>query len=214
MRLRRDGGFSLYVGGIWGGGERDGWKIGIYDAFALQLPILPSVATNVHSPRLPAPKNQSTTLVVIILVRRPPPHELRLTPPNINILIQILATRLRRLHILGLRHLRINRIARLLIDILELLFRRDVPLQQLQLQARDRILRAAHALDLFTRAVRGARVGHGVPAVAVGDVFEDQGAVASCCVGFAVGDGGFDGEDVHAVYFEARDVLAALVVVG
>lgn len=53
-----------------------------------------------------------------------------------------------------------------------------------------------------------------MPAVAVGDVFKDQGTVAGCCVGFAVLDGCFDGEDVHPVYFETRDVLAAFVVVG
>ena len=49
-------------------------------------------------------------------------------------------------------------------------------------------------------------------AVAVCDVFEDQGAVAGDGVGFAVLDGGFDGEDVHAVDFEAGDVLSTFVV--
>ena len=38
-------------------------------------------------------------------------------------------------------------------------------------------------------------------AVTVGDVFEDEGPVAFGRVAFAVLDGGFDGEDVHAVYF-------------
>lgn len=51
-------------------------------------------------------------------------------------------------------------------------------------------------------------------AVAIGDVFEDEGAVAGGGVGFGVFDGGFDGEDVHPVDFEAGDVLAAFVVFG
>ena len=50
-------------------------------------------------------------------------------------------------------------------------------------------------------------------AVAVGDVFEDERAVAGTGVVAAVLDGGFHGEDVHAVDFEAGDVLAAFVVV-
>jgi len=53
-----------------------------------------------------------------------------------------------------------------------------------------------------------------VATVAVGHVFEDEGAVAGDCVGFAVRDGGFDGEDVHAVYLETGNILTALVVVG
>ena len=53
-----------------------------------------------------------------------------------------------------------------------------------------------------------------MPAVAVGDVFENQGPVTFGGVTFAVLDGGFDGEDVHAVDFEARDVLPAFVVFG
>lgn len=67
-------------------------------------------------------------------------------------------------------------------------------------------------MDLLAGAVRGARVGHGVAAVAVGDIFEDEGPVAGEVEGFAVFDCGFDGEDVHAVDFEAGDVLAAFVV--
>ena len=53
-----------------------------------------------------------------------------------------------------------------------------------------------------------------MPAVAVRDVFEDQGPVAFGREFFAVLDGGFDGEDVHAVDFEPGDVLAAFVVFG
>lgn len=50
--------------------------------------------------------------------------------------------------------------------------------------------------------------------VTVGDIFEDNRTVAGNCVGFGVGDCGFDCEDVHSVYFETRDVLATLVVIG
>jgi hypothetical protein len=169
-------------------------------------------ATNVHSP--PYHSHPQRKLIVVILIRGPSPHELRLTPPHINILVQHLPSRLREFHLLRLLNLLIDRRARLLINGLQLLLGRNIPLKQLLLQARDRVLRGAHALDLLARAVGGARVGHGVPAVAVGDVFEDDGPVAGDCVGFGVRDGCFDGEDVHAVYFEAGDVLPALVVVG
>ena len=50
--------------------------------------------------------------------------------------------------------------------------------------------------------------------VSVGDVFVDQRTLASSCVFLAVLDGGLDGEDVHAVDLQARNVLATLVVVG
>ena len=53
-----------------------------------------------------------------------------------------------------------------------------------------------------------------MPAVAVRDVFEDQGAVAFGGILLAVLDGGFDGEDIHAVDFKAGDVLAAFVIFG
>ena len=49
-------------------------------------------------------------------------------------------------------------------------------------------------------------------AIAVSNVFEDQRAVAGDRVFFAVLDGGFHGENVHAVDFEAGDILAAFVV--
>lgn len=173
-------------------------------------------SSNVHSlhSTFPSTTPNPGKLIVVILIRRPSPHELRLAPPHIDILIQHLARRLREIHLLGLRDLRIDRVARLLIDALELLLVRDAPLEDLVLQARDRVLRAAHALNLLARAVGGAGVGHGVAAVAVGDVFEDEGAVAGNRVGFGVRDGGFDGEDIHAVYLKTWDVLAALVVVG
>jgi hypothetical protein len=185
-----------------------------------------SAGTNIHSPfpqltSLPLRKcshahkltSSQARLVVVILIRRPPPHKQRLAPSRIDILIQHLPTRIRELHLLGLSDLGIDRRAGLLVDLLELLLSRDVPLEQLVFQAGDGVLRGAHALDLLTRAVRGAWIGHRVPAVAVGDVFQNQGAEAGDCVGFGRGDGGFDGEDIHAVYLEAWDVLPALVVV-
>lgn len=51
-----------------------------------------------------------------------------------------------------------------------------------------------------------------MPAVAVSDIFEDEGSVAGDGVLLAVFDGGFDGEDVHAIDFEAGNVLPAFVV--
>jgi len=53
-----------------------------------------------------------------------------------------------------------------------------------------------------------------VSSVSVCDVFKDKGALARGCVLFAVLHGCFDGEDVHAVYLESRDVLAAFVIFG
>ncbi len=48
--------------------------------------------------------------------------------------------------------------------------------------------------------------------ITVGDVFEDEWAVAGDCVLLAVFDGGFDGENVHTVNFETWNILASLVV--
>ena len=48
--------------------------------------------------------------------------------------------------------------------------------------------------------------------VSVGDVLEDQWAVACDSVLLPVFNGCFDGEDVHAVDFESWDVLTAFVV--
>lgn len=155
-----------------------------------------------------------TLLIVVILVRNPTPHELGLAAPDIDILVEDLGRRLRRRHLLRNLDLFVHGRSRFLVDALQLLFRGDFPVEQFLLEARDGVLGRAHALDLLARAVRGARVGHGVAAVAVGDVFEDQGAVAFGGVFFAVLDGGFDGEDIHAVDFEAGDVLSAFVVFG
>lgn len=155
-----------------------------------------------------------TLLVVVILVGGPPPQKFGLAAPDIDVLIEDLSCRLRYGHLLRHLDLLVNVRSGFLVDALELLLRRDLPVEQLLLEARDGVLGRAHALDFFAGAVRGTGVGHGVPAVAVRDVFEDQGAMAFGGVFLAVLDGGFDGEDVHAVDFEAGDVLAALVVFG
>ena len=160
------------------------------------------------------PHTLESQLVVIILIRRPSPHKLRLAPSHIDILIQDLRRSFRSRHSLRLRNLFIDRSTCLLVDGLELVLSCDVPLDEFLLQAGDGILGRAHTLDFFTRAVGGSGVGHRMSSVTIGYVFEDQGAVTGGCVGFAVGNGGFDGEDVHSVYFETRDILAALVVVG
>ncbi len=48
--------------------------------------------------------------------------------------------------------------------------------------------------------------------ITVGDVFEDEWAVAGDRVLLAVFDGGFDGENVHTVDLETWNILASLVV--
>jgi hypothetical protein len=50
--------------------------------------------------------------------------------------------------------------------------------------------------------------------VAVGNVFVDEGTLASGGPLLSVLDGGLDGEDVHTVDLQTRDVLSTLVVVG
>ena len=155
-----------------------------------------------------------TLLIVVILIRDPSPHELGLAAPDIDVLVEDLGRRLGHGHLLRNLDLLVDVGPGLLVDALELLLRRNLPVEQLLLEPRDGVLGRAHALDLLARAVRGAGVGHGVAAVAVGDVLEDQGAVAFGGVLFAVLDGGLDGEDVHSVDFEAGDVLAAFVVFG
>ena len=156
----------------------------------------------------------NTLFVIVILVRDPTPHERGLAAADVNVLVEDLGRRLRHGHLLRNLDFLVDRGAGVLVEALELLLRGDFPVEQLLLESRDGVLRRAHALNLLTRAVRRARVGHGVAAVAVGDVLEDQGPVAFARVLLAVLDGGFDGEDVHTVDFEAGDVLAALVVFG
>jgi hypothetical protein len=65
-----------------------------------------------------------------------------------------------------------------------------------------------------THSVCGSRVGHGVSSVAVGNVFVDEGTLAGGGPLLSVLDSGLDGEDVHTVDLQTRDVLSALVVVG
>ena len=155
-----------------------------------------------------------TLLIVVVLVGDPPPQKLRLAAPDIDILVENLGRRLGHSHLLRDLDLLVNGRTRFLIDALQLLLRRDLPVEQFLLEARDGVLGRAHALDFLAGAVRGAGVGHGVSTVAVRDVLEDQGAVAFGGVFLAILDRGFDGEDVHAVDLEAGDVLAALVVFG
>ena len=50
--------------------------------------------------------------------------------------------------------------------------------------------------------------------VTVCDVFEDERTLAGCGPFAAEGDGGLDGEDIHTVDLQTRDVLSTLVVVG
>lgn len=65
-----------------------------------------------------------------------------------------------------------------------------------------------------TYAVGCSWVTHRVTAVAVGDVLEDERALAGRCPFAAVLNRGLYGEDIHAVDLEAGNVLTARVVVG
>lgn len=71
----------------------------------------------------------------------------------------------------------------------------------------------AHALDLFASSVGGSGVRHGVTSVSVGNVFEDERAIARGGVLAGVLDGCLYGKDVHSVDLETGDVLTTLVVV-
>jgi len=64
-----------------------------------------------------------------------------------------------------------------------------------------------------TYAVGCAGVGHGVTAVAVGDVLEDKRSLAGGGPLTTELNGGLDSQDVHTVDLETGNVLSAGVVV-
>lgn len=101
-----------------------------------------------------------------------------------------------------------------LVKALELLLSADLPVENLLLESGNGVVGGAHALNLLTGTVGGTGVRHGVTTISVGDVFENHGALVGNSPVLAVLDGGLDGEDVHAVDLETRDVLSTLVVVG
>jgi hypothetical protein len=152
--------------------------------------------------------------VVEVLLRHTTAEELGLGATDVDVLEEDLRGGVGRGHGLGLSDLGVDVGAGLLVEGLELLLGRDLPLEQLLLEAGDGILGAAHALDLLTCAVGGAGVGHGVTTVAVGDVLVDKRTLAGVAPFLTVLNGGFDGEGVHAVNLETRNVLTTLVVLG
>lgn len=152
--------------------------------------------------------------VVEVLLGHTATKELRLGATDVDVLEENLRGGVRNGHGLGLGDLGIDVGTGSLVDGLELLLGGDLPFEQLLLEAGNGVLGAAHALDLLAGAVGGAGVGHGVTTVAVGDVLEDEGALAGVAVLLTVLDGSLDGESVHAVDLETGDVLAALVVLG
>ncbi|KAI6757302.1 hypothetical protein HG531_003127 [Fusarium graminearum] len=90
----------------------------------------------------------------------------------------------------------------------------DLPVQNLLLESGNRVVGGAHALNLLTGSVGGTGVGHGVTTVSVCDVLKDERTLVGSGVLLTVLDGSLDGEDIHTVDLETRDVLTTLVVVG
>lgn len=169
--------------------------------------------TETTNPQL-APSMQDITLVVEGLVDSTATHPAGLRATDVDVLEQNAGGGVGDGHVLSLGDLVVDECAGGLVDRLELLLGGDAPLDHLLLQSGNGVVGAAHALDLLTAAVGGAGVGHGVAAVAVGDVLEDEGSLAGDGVVLAVLHGRLGGEDVHAVDLETGNVLATLVVLG
>lgn len=112
---------------------------------------------------------------------------------------------------LGILDLLVDDGTDLLLDALDVLLRADIEVEETLLHAGDDVAVGAHLLDLLTRTVGGAGVRHGVAAVTVGLVLENDGAVASEAELTGELGAGIDGEHVHGVHLETRDVLATLV---
>lgn len=89
--------------------------------------------------------------VVKVLLWYPAAHERGLGAADVNVLEEVLGRRLGGLHLLGLGDLGVDVRARVLVDGLELVLGRDAPVEQFQLEARNGVLCAAHALDFFAR---------------------------------------------------------------
>jgi hypothetical protein len=66
--------------------------------------------------------------------------------------------------------------------------------------------------DAYSVGCSGIR--HGVASISVGHVFVHERSLASGAIFLSVLDCGLDGEDVHAVDLQARNVLATLIVFG
>lgn len=153
-------------------------------------------------------------LVVVVLLGHAAADELGLRAPHVDVLVQDLGRGVGDGHGLGDGDLVVDVLAGLLVDRLELFLGADIPVQDLVLEAGDGVVGGPHALDLLAGPVGGAGIGHGVAAVSVGDIFEDERAVVAGGEVLAVLDGSLDGEDIHTVDLETGDILATLVVVG
>ena len=153
-------------------------------------------------------------LVIEGLVDSAAPHPSGLAAANVDILVQNARSVIGDDHGLGGGDLLVDVGTGSLVKGFQLILSCHVPVKDVLLEAGNGVVGAAHALDLFTAAVGGTGVGHGVTSVTVGDVLEDQRAVAVNGVFLGVLDGGLCGKDVHGVDLQTGDVLATLVVVG
>ena len=153
-------------------------------------------------------------LVVEGLVHSAAPHPSGLAATDIDILVQNALGVVGNGHGLGGGDLLVDVSTGGLVQGLELILGHDVPVKDVLLKAGNGVVGAAHALDLFTATVGGTRVGHGVTSVTVGNVLEDQRAVAAGGVFLGVLDGSLGGKDIHGVDLQTGDVLTTLVVVG
>mmetsp|Transcript_24136 Transcript_24136/g.73853 ORF Transcript_24136/g.73853 Transcript_24136/m.73853 type:complete len:413 (+) Transcript_24136:249-1487(+) len=129
---------------------------------------------------------------------------------NIDVTVKLLGFGERR--VLGildsLGDLRLDR----LLNLLDLGLAHEACLKAVALSALDRVARRADAGNLVAVAVGNARVGHRVAMVAVSVHLDDNGAVIDGIVLDELG-GLPDGEDIHAVYLDARHVMAPRVIV-
>ena len=82
---------------------------------------------------------------------------------------------------------------------------RKPPLQQSAAHLFDRIVLRAHLVHFFLGPILG-RVGHGVAAVAVGQHFENDRAIALAAPLHRLVARGLDGADVHAIDLLAGNV--------
>ncbi|RUP43645.1 hypothetical protein BC936DRAFT_136914 [Jimgerdemannia flammicorona] len=82
---------------------------------------------------------------------------------------------------------------------LDLCLGRHAEVKDPLLQAGDGVACRAHVLDLLTRTISGARIGHGVTTVAIGDHLNHDRALAGTSPLLGVTARLAHGEDVHAV---------------
>jgi hypothetical protein len=153
-------------------------------------------------------------LEVVVLLGDTAADVLGLGTTDVDVLEQNLGLGLRGRHGLSSSNLLADVGASLFVNLLELLLRCDLPVQNLLLKSGNRIVGGAHALNLLTGSVGGTGIGHGVTAISVGNVLKNKRTLVGSGPLLTVLDGGLDGKDVHAVDLKTRDVLTTLVVVG